>query len=340
MQAIATEHLSVRALTADDLAQVAAIDAAIEGRSRRGYVERRLAAALRDPALHAQFAATDENGLAGYILARVLEGEFGRGGRSLRLELVGVRPDTRGHGVGTRLFDALAQWARRHAIQDLRTQAGWNDFTMLQWLDGMGFRMAPNVIVDCAVDGGAYRPERDDAIALPIGDGPGHEISFSAPGGNDFERLARDTADVHSMTPADLGDIARIDQGITGRDRGGYLRSKLAEAMDDSSLRVSLAARRDGVNVGYLMARVDRGDFGRTEPVAVIDTLGVDPEYARRGVGHALLSQLFANLGALRVERVETVVAQRDLALLGFLFAVGFAPSQRLAFMRRLDAAT
>ena len=340
MQAIATEHLAVRALTADDLAQVAAIDAAIEGRSRRGYVERRLAAALRDPALHAQFAATDENGLAGYILARVLEGEFGRGGRSLRLELVGVRPDTRGHGVGTRLFDALAQWARRHAIQDLRTQAGWNDFTMLQWLDGMGFRKAPNTIVDCAVDGGAYRPERDDAIALPIGDGPGHEISFSAPGGNDFERLARDTADVHSMTPADLGDIARIDQGITGRDRGDYLRSKLAEAMDDSSLRVSLAARRDGANVGYLMARVDRGDFGRTEPVAVIDTLGVDPEYARRGVGHALLSQLFANLGALRVERVETVVAQRDLALLGFLFAVGFAPSQRLAFMRRLDAAT
>ncbi|HEX7437766.1 MAG TPA: GNAT family N-acetyltransferase, partial [Caldimonas sp.] len=312
MEAIATEHLAVRALTPDDLAQVVAIDAAIEGRSRRAYVERRLAAALRDPALHAQFAAIDDKGLAGHILARVLEGEFGRGGRSLRLELVGVRPDTRGHGVGTHLFDALAQWARRHAIQDLRTSAAWNDFAMLQWLDGMGFRLAPNCIVDCAVDGGAYLPERDDAIALPVGDGPGHEISFSATGGNDFERLARDTADVHSMTPADLGDIVRIDRDITGRDRSEYIRAKLAEAMDDSSLRVSLAARRDGTNVGYLMARVDRGDFGRTEPVVVIDTLGVDPEYARRGVGRALLSQLFANLGALRVERVETVVAQRD----------------------------
>src|ERR1035438_6787228 len=127
MQAIAKKPLAVRALTADDLAGVVAIDAAIEGRSRRAYVEQRLAAALRDPALHAQFAAIDDTGLAGHILARVLEGEFGRGERSLRLELVGVRDDARGHGVGTRLFEALAQWARRHAIRDLRTQAAWND---------------------------------------------------------------------------------------------------------------------------------------------------------------------------------------------------------------------
>ena len=364
MEAIATQHLEVRALRADDLAAVVAIDAAIEGRSRRAYVERRLAAARREPALHAQFAAIDDNGLAGHILARVLDGEFGRGGRSLRLELVGVRTDTRGHGVGTRLFDALAQWARRHAVRDLRTQAPWNDSAMLRWLDRMGFRLAPDHLVDCAVGGGAYLPERDDAIALPVGDGPGHEIrfsvvtgaepvvvvavgdgpgreiSFSATSNNDFERLARDTADVRSMTPADLGDIVRIDRGITGRDRAEYIQAKLAEALDGSGLRVSLAARRDGANVGYLMAHVDRGDFGRTEPVAVIDTLGVDPEYARRGVGRALLSQLFANLGALRVDRVETVVAPRDLALLGFLFAVGFAPSQRLPFVRQLDGAS
>jgi ribosomal protein S18 acetylase RimI-like enzyme len=84
------------------------------------------------------------------------------------------------------------------------------------------------------------------------------------------------------------------------------------------------------------MARADLGDFGRIEPVAVIDTIGVDREYAHHGVGHALMSQLFANLGALRIERVETVVAPRDIALLGFLYEIGFAPSQRIAFVRRL----
>jgi ribosomal protein S18 acetylase RimI-like enzyme len=83
------------------------------------------------------------------------------------------------------------------------------------------------------------------------------------------------------------------------------------------------------------MARADLGDFGRTEPVAVVDTIGVDAGYSRRGIGHALLSQLFANLGALRIEQVETTVAPHDLALLGFLYSAGFAPSQRLSFMRR-----
>jgi len=339
MQAVATEPLTVRALAPADLAGVVAIDASIEGRSRRNYIERRLAAARRDPTLHAQFAAVDEQGLAGYILARVLEGEFGRDLRGLRIELVGVRPDRRGHGVGTQLFGALAQWGRRHGVRELRTQAAWTDAAMLHWLAGMGFVLAPAVIVDCAVDGGIYRPERDDAIALPVGDGPGHEIRFDGGhAGNDFERLARDSADVRSMTPTDLPAIVRIDRGITGRDRAGYLKAKLAEALDDSTLRVSLCARRDGTSIGYLMARVDRGDFGRTEPVAVIDTIGVDPEYAHHGIGRALLSQLFVNLGALHVERVETVVDARDLGLLGFLYGVGFAPSQRLLFERRLDA--
>jgi ribosomal protein S18 acetylase RimI-like enzyme len=104
-------------------------------------------------------------------------------------------------------------------------------------------------------------------------------------------------------------------------------------------VRVSLAARCDDTVVGYLMARADHGDYGRSAPVAVIDTLGVDPRYARRQVGRAMLSQLFAQLGALRVERVETVVAQRDLALLGFLYGCGFGPSQRLSFVRHLGAA-
>jgi ribosomal protein S18 acetylase RimI-like enzyme len=149
--------------------------------------------------------------------------------------------------------------------------------------------------------------------------------------------LARDLADVRAMRPGDLADIVRIDRAITGRNRESYMQGKLGEAMVDSAIRVSLAARLDGRLVGYLMASADLGDFGRTEPVAVIDTIGVDPGYAHRGVGHALLSQLFANLGALRIERVETIVTSQDLALLGFLYEVGFNPSQRIPFVRQID---
>ena len=106
--------------------------------------------------------------------------------------------------------------------------------------------------------------------------------------------------------------------------------------MHDGGVRVSLCARVHGTPAGYLMARADFGDYGRNEPVAVIDTVGVDPEFVQRGIGAALLSQLFANLVALRVERVETLLRPNDLAFAGFLGAAGFAPSQRLAFVRRI----
>lgn len=334
MQAAAAPRAQIRPLTASDLDEVVAIDTAIEGHSRRPYFERRLQSAKREPRLHAQFAAYDQKGLAGHVLARVLEGEFGRSEPELRLEAVSVRADVQGSGIGHQLFDALAEWSRRHKIASVRTQARWNDFPMLRWMNSMGFQRAPEHVVDCPVDGGAYSPERDDPI-LEAGDGANAEINFGGQPSNDFERLARDTADVRAMNAGDLRDIVRIDRAITGRNREEYMAQKFGETTADSAIRVSLTARVDDVIIGFLMARVDLGDYGRTEPVAVIDTLGVDPAYTGRGVGRALLSQLFANLGALRVERVETLVAPDDLDLLGFLNDVGFTASQRLAFVRR-----
>jgi predicted N-acetyltransferase YhbS len=333
---VLSPQITIRPLRPEDLEAVVAIDQAIEGRTRRTYVRRRLDAALREPARHVQFAATDGQRLIGYLLARMLSGEFGRRQTGVRIELVGVRLDEQQHGVGHCLLDALIDHARRKGVAELRSAARWNDHAMLRWFAAMGFELSADRIVDCPVGDGAYRPERDDAVGLPAGFGPANEIDYGAPEGNDYEKLARDRADLRAMSAEDLPAIVRIDRLLTGRDRGDYMRAQLAEALDDSAIRISLVARLDDTVVGYLMARTDLGDFGRTEPVAIIDTIGVDPEYAHHGVGHAMMSQLFVNLGALRVERVETIIAPRDLALLGFLYDCGFTPSQRLAFVRRV----
>lgn len=328
---------TIRALTRDDLAAVVAIDAEIEGRPRSDYVQRRLAAALREPALHAQFAAVDGRGVVGYILARVLEGEFGRRLPGLRLEMVGVRADVRGHGAGSQLFAVLADWARRHGIRDLHTAATWRDSAMLDWLSAMGFALAPSYILQATLDESTRWPLPDEAVSLPIGHGVGGEIDFGAPQTNDHERLAVGHAQVGPMRQEDLREIVRIDRGITGYDRSGYIASRLAEAMEDSAIRVSLCARLDGAIAGFVMARADLGDFGRTAPVAVLDTIGVSAEHWKSGIGRALMAQLFANLGELQIERLETVVASNDLGLLGFFQRIGFTPSQRLSFVRRLE---
>jgi ribosomal protein S18 acetylase RimI-like enzyme len=157
------------------------------------------------------------------------------------------------------------------------------------------------------------------------------ELDYSGPSADDFESLARDRVPIRSMTPGDLAAILHIDKHITGRDRQNYYKRKLVEAMGESAVRVSLVAELDGHVVGFVMARVDFGEFGHAEPEAVMDTIGVDPSYGHKGVATALLSQLTTNLTGLRVERLRTEVDWNHFGLLSFLDRMGFRPHRRLA---------
>jgi GNAT superfamily N-acetyltransferase len=87
------------------------------------------------------------------------------------------------------------------------------------------------------------------------------------------------------------------------------------------------------------MARIDYGEFGQTETSAVLDAVGVDPGFARRRLGRALLEQLLLNLRSLRVERLITEVAWGEFELLAFLARAGFGPSQRLSFQKAVGSA-
>lgn len=167
---------------------------------------------------------------------------------------------------------------------------------------------------------------------IPQRVGEAAEINYGKPAAPDFGPLARDRIPVRSMLEGDLRAIVAIDHRITGRDRSAYFESKVSEALHQSDVRVSLIAEHDGTPVGFIMARVDFGEFGRIEPTAVLDTIGVDPDHRDLGVGRALLSQLLINLTTLRVERIRTELDWRERDLLGFLDHCGFRPSQQLPF--------
>jgi predicted N-acetyltransferase YhbS len=331
-----TPAAKTRPLAPADLDAVVAIDATLMGRTRRAYFERRLNAALRQPKLHLQFAAEADGKLAGYALARVLEGEFGRTRPGLRLEVISVARGAQGRGIGWALHAALEEAARKRGLAELRTATPWRDTAMLRFLAASGYAIDGALVLDSALRDHPLLTQPAPA-ASPSREPTGDPNDWSAPQANDYEQLARDAADVRLLAAKDLDDVVRIDRHVTGRDRRAYVQHALDEALRETGVRISLAARVDGIMAGYVMARADLGDFGRTEPVAVIDTLGVAPEYAHRGVGHALLQQLFLNLNALRIERVETVVAVSALPLLGFFLDAGFAPAQRLAFVKRLS---
>ncbi|HSN31641.1 MAG TPA: GNAT family N-acetyltransferase [Ideonella sp.] len=299
------ETLKPRALAPRDLDAVIGIDAALSGRSRRAYFERRLRAQPPDPARYVQLGIEHDGALAGFMTGRALEGEFGLSAPELRLDAFGVKPTAHGLGLGSALSAALEAAARKRGIAEIRTSALWRQHELLRFLDRAGYRLSTQHVLDCA-------PSRE------------------------FEPLARDEVSIELLRERDLEGIARIDRRHTGRDRRAYLRRSFEETLADSAVRVSLTARVDGGVAGFVMARLDYGDYGRAEPVAAIDTLGVDPLRARQGIGRALLSQLFINLAALGVERVETLVEPASLDLMGFFHAAGLRPSERLSFVKRL----
>jgi len=142
--------------------------------------------------------------------------------------------------------------------------------------------------------------------------------------------LETDRVNVRQLKADDLEMVVRIDRQATERNREAYYRTKLREALEPGAVHISLAGELDGHVVGFVIARLYYGEFGRSEPVALIDSVGVDKGYRRHKVGKALMRQLLMNLRALNVERVETLVDWNHFDLIAFMANHGFEPAPRV----------
>ena len=335
----------VRNLRGDELERVAAIDAANVGRSRRGFLAKRLRAAEQSPDDYLHLGVDAGGQLAAFVMAHVLRGEFGRDEPVAVFDVIDADRTLAVRGCGQQLLEALAAQLRQRGVRELYSESDWTHHALLRFFATSGFQLARRVILERAVGEPLAEPVEGEAgeaeAAEGAGDGlprrPGAplEVDYGAPV-EDFGPLARDRIPTRSMNERDLRALAAIDQRIMGLDRLGYFQRKLTEALRDSDVRLSLVAEQDAVPVGFIMARVNLGEFGRVESAAVIDTLGVDPRYSGRGIGRALLSQLLSNLTSLRVDSVLTDVAWGQADLIGLLAGCGFAPSSRLAFVKSL----
>jgi GNAT superfamily N-acetyltransferase len=134
---------------------------------------------------------------------------------------------------------------------------------------------------------------------------------------------------VRALQSWDLDRVIAIDARIIGRRREEFFRHKLRQALADTGIEVSLAAEVEGACTGFLLARVHFGEFGRLEKVAVLDTIGVHPDFTGRGVGAALIDQLRTNLLALGIPRLQTEIGWDNPDLLAFFHHEGFQPAPR-----------
>lgn len=146
----------------------------------------------------------------------------------------------------------------------------------------------------------------------------------------DSVELPRDQALIRNVRQDDLDAIVAIDASAVGRRRERFLQQKLTQSLTDTGIAISLVAELDHRVVGFLLARVYYGEFGVVEPSAVMDVLGVHPDYRGRHIAAAMLDQLRTNLLGLGINSLQTQVRWDSPDLLAFFQHEGFAIAPRI----------
>ncbi len=128
---------------------------------------------------------------------------------------------------------------------------------------------------------------------------------------------------IRPLKREDLETIIEIDEKVLGESRKDYWERKLA-LMNDKATQVSLVAEMDGKIVGFILGDVSGWEFGVPDTIGWIDTIGVEPDYQKKGLATALTGELVKNLKALGVRTIYTLVSWDDWDLLQFFRAMGF----------------
>ncbi len=295
-----------RPLQEADLRQVISMDKKIGGEDRTDFFHKRMHTMEHSPDAYISIVITADDRVCGFLLASVLTGEFGGTGAVAQIDTINVPQSERGLGLGKRLMTTLKEKAHLAGCILLRTQARWQHQELIRYFARAGFELAPRHILKRSTSSLNKFVEMDDIDAgwLPP---------------------------VRSLLDSDLNDILRIERHISGESREDYIKQKISEVMTDSGIRISLVGIQDGLVAGFIMARLDYGSFGRTSSTAVIDTIGVSPEYKGQGIALSLMSQLLDNLNTLQVEDVRTEVEWNNFELNRFLAGCDFSPTQILA---------
>jgi len=139
-------------LTAEDLEAVIAIDRALSGVSRRGFFEKRLAAALEEPGDFVYVGLRQGQTLVGYALARLVEGEFGKPGARAVFDAIGVDSAHQGQSAGRKLLSAVGDVLRHKGVGELSSQLEWANQNLIGFFAAAGFAIAPRVVLTRSTD--------------------------------------------------------------------------------------------------------------------------------------------------------------------------------------------
>ena len=128
---------------------------------------------------------------------------------------------------------------------------------------------------------------------------------------------------IRTIVPSDLDRVVEIDIKVLGKPRLEYWEMKL-ELVKKRSQISSLVAELNGKVIGFIIGGASRWEYGVPENIGWIDTIGVDPDYQRKGIAKILFMEMTNKLKKLGVDTIITFVKRRDPILLNFFNSLGF----------------
>ncbi len=145
------------------------------------------------------------------------------------------------------------------------------------------------------------------------------------------------TIKIRLMTADDFDAVVGIDEKILKASRLKYYEMKFDKLFKSKEfLPTSLVAELEsGTVVGFVMGELYIGEYGISEVGATIDTIGVDPDYRRKGIDQQLIDNFMDHLRDLGVTKISTLIERDDTELIHFFSANKFSPAQSVVNLER-----
>jgi len=130
-----------------------------------------------------------------------------------------------------------------------------------------------------------------------------------------------DKLNIREMTEDDIDPIRALDNKLVGKERS-ITYSDPIEFYLGGEYAMSFVAEIDGKIVGFVLGRL------RDSDTAWLQSVAIDPEYRRKGIGNKLVGALIARCRSKGAKTLNTVASWHDWSLLSFLSSLEFSRSE------------
>lgn len=140
---------------------------------------------------------------------------------------------------------------------------------------------------------------------------------------------------IREMKEGDIEGILAIDRKITGQDRA-LTYTAVPSSFLGGQVAMSVVAETGGTIVGFLLGQMVGSPYEATD-IALLQVIGVDPDYRRNKIGNRLVEGFMACCKKKGVDSVHVMVSVHDWWMLSFLRSMGFRHGEMVEFLKPLD---